>query len=448
MTTQTSAAPAPGPGRLARFLGVNTTLRFRVFGYEVDKTHLDAAVWTAWLAFALLPLPMATPVRFACAGYFVAGYAMHPAQLLPVTVRALPLFILPTLMLISALWAPSPADAERKALLFYLTAFVPIFLAARLSPRKLITGFVIVESIGAMMSFLHPAYSWGHVMVGVFGQKNWLAINMFLLYVSGLTFAMDKEAPKLLRLYAVAFILPAVVLIVMSKSATTLVMLPAAALVLMGHTYIWQPAKRVPHLRTLMGFILVTLACVAMLIVVGYMNVDLKDALLEALGKDSTLTGRTMLWDHAHYLMQEHPFGFGANGYWRPERGDAITLLKAFHFHEFTRFFFHNSYLDNGVELGYPGYYATYFVAGWALLMTVITWFRNQTQANAFFLLIAALVVIRVNSEVDLATELHPMAIIFFIGALRSDRKRKPDPLVEASPPDVAPGTPAIAVRR
>ncbi len=78
--------------------------------------------------------------------------------------------------------------------------------------------------------------------------------------------------------------------------------------------------------------------------------------------------------------MAENPLtGVGAAGFWRSESGLANQITTFFFYTTYVKFSFHNSYLENGVQLGYPGYYATFFLVGWGLSNIVRTWLKNQT---------------------------------------------------------------------
>jgi hypothetical protein len=70
------------------------------------------------------------------------------------------------------------------------------------------------------------------------------------------------------------------------------------------------------------------------------------------------------------------------------------------------------------------GNYATYFIAGWALWSTFRTWIKNQTLLNAAFLVLCVMVIVRANTETDLAVEFSGTAVLLFIGAVRKEKLR------------------------
>lgn len=386
----------------------------------------DPVLLFIWVIVSTLPVPGATPLRYLCVAYFTAGMVLFARQTLPAFVRAWPMLILPALCLASALWAPSANEAIRKSVFLVLSISITAYLATRMDGRSLIALYFFGEMYGAIMTLLNPNITMG-TWTGPYGQKNYLAVHMFILYACALVLMLDKGSNRWIRLAAIPFSAISVFLIIMSQSATTLLMVAGATAALLAHAYLWEPAQRVRHMRTLIIMFGILLSLIAILLAFGLFQIDAAETVLKALGKDSTLTGRTFIWDWGHRIMNEHPWtGVGANGFWRPEVGIARQITTYFYFEGFVRFSFHNSYLENGVQFGYPGYYATIFVAAWGLWCAVRNWLRNQTLINSFFLIISILIIIRSNTEIDLAMELGGTFILFFIAAVRRDEKDVP----------------------
>jgi hypothetical protein len=74
--------------------------------------------------------------------------------------------------------------------------------------------------------------------------------------------------------------------------------------------------------------------------------------------------------------------------------------------------------------------FATILLAAWGLLSALRNWVLSQTIVNAFFLVVTTLVVIRSNTEVDLAGELGITNILLMIGAVR----RNPPAAAQTNP--------------
>lgn len=387
-------------------------------GRSLSQT-MDLAALIMWVTVSTIPMPAVSLFNYMLAGFFLSGFGRDPRQLLPAAARSWPVFLLPILAITSSLWAPSAADAIRRGVLLALTGVFAIYLGSRLSGRQIISGYFIVELAAGLLSMADPNVE-GGVARGIFDQKNVLAIHMFFLYVTSLAILLDPKFPPALRIGAIAGAPVAVILIILSQSATTLGFLGAASAAFLLHALVWAPASKVRHLRTALSLIIIVLVSLALFAALGILQINVYEEVLNLLGKDSTLTGRTYLWDQARRLMAENPLtGVGANGFWRPEMGQANSILTYFSFERYTGFSFHNSYLENGVQMGYPGMIATIIVATWGLLSALRNWITSQSIVNAFFLVVTILVVIRSNTEVDLAGELGITNILLMIGAVR-----------------------------
>ena len=397
------------------------------------ERRLDQIAVFVWVLCTTIPMPGAAPLRYLLVAYFMAGMFIYGKKLLPLLARCWPLFLLPVMFAVSAIWAPSVGDAIKKGMLMGLTGLVAVYLAGKFGARQVIYTYFAVELIAGVMCVMQPNII-GGVANGIFGQKNFLAINMFLLYTSGLVLLLDTQISRIYRLPALIGLPIALYFIYMSQSATTMVFAAGATAALLGHRFVWEPAARVRHLRMLSIMVLAIVVLIAVLVLFGLFQLDAGKAVLEALGKDSTLTGRTYLWETARRIMAEHPWtGVGAEGFWRPELGQARSITTFFHYQQFVKFSFHNSYLEIGVHLGYPGMYAAILLATWCLFNSVKTWLFNQNTLNGFFLIITALVVIRSNTETDLNTELSGTLVLLFVAAARGALRK------EAAPADISP---------
>jgi len=400
--------------------------RRRPRGLLEHMSWIDVAMLFAWVMSTTMPFGWAAPLRYLAAAYFAGSMIIFARQTMPATLRAWPTFLIPILCVVSALWAPSASEAIRKGVLFGLTAMVAIYAASRLSGRQILTVFLIGETIAAALTLVQPNIVNG-AWTGIFGQKNFLAVHMFILFTCSMAIALDRPSNRLLRLGAIGMVVVSMFVIIMAKSATTTMLLIGAGAALVGHALFWGPASRIRHMRTLIGLAVGVLAIAVVLVVFGLMQFDAESSLLEALGKDSTLTGRTYLWATAERVMAKHPLtGVGADGFWRANLGAANSITEYFFYERFTKFSFHNSYLENGVAFGYPGFWATFFLACWALWRTAMNWLRNQTIINAAFLVMAIMIIVRSNAEIDLALEFAGTAVLLFIGAVRKEKLAKP----------------------
>lgn len=387
--------------------------------------QIDLFMVFMWVLSTVMPFAQLQPLRFIAAAYLAAAFLLFSRQLMPLTFRAWPLFILPVFCFVSSTWAPVSGDAIRKGVLLGLTGLAAIYAAGRISGRNILFIFMVVEGIGAVLSILQPNVIDGN-WNGIFGQKNYLSSNMLLLFVCSLGLTFDKGSNRWIRLSAFGMVGVSLLVIIMARSATVMLLTGIAMIGMVGHALLWAPASRVRHMRWLIVAFGATVALVASLLLFGLMDLDAKNVVLQAFGKDSTLTGRTYLWQIAERVMAEHPWtGVGANGFWRPEHGAANSITQYFFYETYTPFSFHNSYLENGVSFGYPGYWATVFLAGWAIWQAAMNWLRNQNSINTAFLVLAITIIFRTTAEIDLSAEFKETAFLLFIGAARKEKSAK-----------------------
>ncbi len=405
--------------------------------------YCDPVMMFMWVVSTTLLFAWLAPVRYLAAFYFAGALFLLARQTMPVVARCWPLFLLPILCTTSALWAPSSDEALRKGLGLALTGVIAIYAATRLSGRQILLAYFAVELIAAVMSAAMPLVidgSWA----GIFGQKNFYALHMFFLFVSSLALALDSGTNRWLRAFATIVVPFSVFMVLMAKSGTITVLLLGASVLMIGQVFLWQPTSRIRHGRTLLVLMLTIAGLIVAYVLFAILQIDLTEEVLGALGKDSTLTGRTMLWQLAEHAMAEHPLtGLGANGFWRQESGVANGVAQSMGFERLIIFNFHNAYYENGVNYGYPGMFATMLLAAWALGSSALTWLRNQSVINAAFLILASMIVLRTTSEADLASEYSGTSVLLFIAAARKEWR----PKRVAQPASIAAPAPLVRAR-
>ncbi|TIQ90781.1 MAG: O-antigen ligase family protein, partial [Mesorhizobium sp.] len=96
-------------------------------------------------------------------------------------------------------------------------------------------------------------------------------------------------------------------------------------------------------------------AC-GLVVVTAVAFAGLLDFVLGTFGKDSTLTGRTYLWEQGWEAAQQAPIlGVGYAAYWVQGFAEAERLWNEFYITTRSGFHFHNTYIEALVELGYVG---------------------------------------------------------------------------------------------
>ena len=161
--------------------------------------HADFMVFLGWTISTTLPVGFLGPLRYLAAAYFAGAFLLFARQVSPAVARCWPLFLLPILCTISAIWAPSMNEALRKGFSLALTALVAIYVATRIPGRKILLAYFLAELIAAVISLRTNTIASHGAWTGMFGQKNFFAVNMFILYVAALGLILDRENGRWIR---------------------------------------------------------------------------------------------------------------------------------------------------------------------------------------------------------------------------------------------------------
>lgn len=182
----------------------------------------------------------------------------------------------------------------------------------------------------------------GGPIEGIVANRNLLG---FIALLALVVFALQLADRTARRWWGIAWVVVAVVVLLLTRSATVVLAGVFVAVVLA--LALWTRARRPDRRRTVYA----TAAGLVVVAVAGL--VAFGDALLGALGKSADLTGRADIWAAVTELAQQRPvFGWGWVGYWVPwvapfddlaER-KGVLYLQA-----------HNAWLDVWFQLGIVG---------------------------------------------------------------------------------------------
>jgi exopolysaccharide production protein ExoQ len=221
---------------------------------------------------------------------------------------------------------------------------------------------------------------------------------------------------RLLGLVALILALP---LLVLTRSGTAMVSAVLASLVLIANLVVSR-LSRFERAR-LLGAAAVVMLPVALLLVVA--SDDVSTLLLGVMGKDATLTGRTLLWAHALQLIPQHSlFGYGYQAFWRQDTVQAESLWFEFHVLSRQGFHFHSTYVETAIELGYVGA-AVLVVTLLGIFGALIRWsWRSCSVAASFFTALMFCLLTRSFVEVDVLMQFQIGAFIMFVAATYAAR--------------------------
>lgn len=341
----------------------------RLKGVKRESAAFDLPWYGCFLSLLMLcSIPRIGP---AATALFLLPWSVlalrHMRQAVFSLAENAPLFLIPLLGLISIAWSQYPEFTLNASLQFIVTTMIAVWAGALVPARtfvsSLLAALTIINIAGLILDG-GASFQGGEPLTGVFDSKNQLAFHALVQLLAALIVIRDREQPIIVRLVSLVAIALAPVCLIQAQSTGALVFGAPAILICLVLPF---AARLSMMTRTVViAAMLVTIAA-GMIAVAGF--VDDFGAVLDALGKDSTLTGRSYLWKRAHEFISAAPLlGVGYQAFWRPGNPPAEDLWAASFEESGAGFNFHNIYLHIGVDLGYIGMAFIIITMAWLAL--------------------------------------------------------------------------------
>ena len=319
---------------------------------------------------------------------------------------------------LSVFWSLAPSVSMRAAVQ-YMTHLICALIAMRtMSVETLCRGAILGCGLVLVYSLLFGGYHYDaldgtYSFVGAFASKNQLGFYASLgVFFSFATVAVFRARNLWLAGCGVVGLLSAYSLFA-SQSATSVITTLAVVALCAGLYAIMMLAPR--NRRLFFGAALVLAAGAG----AAALQFGAMDAILAIFGKDSTLTGRTYLWQQGIAAAGETPFfGVGYQGYWVPGFAEAERLWQEFYIGSRSGFHFHNTYIEAMVETGLGGTLILSFI----LLSTLTGHLRRfltveRSPESLVLLGVASLLLVRSFVEVDIIHPYHIGSFLFYFAA-------------------------------
>ncbi len=268
---------------------------------------------------------------------------------------------LPILAILSAVWSQDSAITLRKSFFLLLTTAFGIYFARRATMERQMQLICTAGGIAALLSIffalLLPTYGIDHdvhegVWLGIFTQKNVCAREMLFLLVSVLPMEPSSTSWRLARMAALGSI---VVVIVGTRSKTALLIMAVVCVIFPGIRLL----RRLDRGLLLAG----SLAILGFASAGTVLAVSAMPALINLLGRDSTMTGRTDIWKAVLQAIFKHPLlGYGFAAFWLSLRGESANIILALRWAVPAA---HNGFLDIWLQTGAVGLFL--FSAGFVI---------------------------------------------------------------------------------
>lgn len=347
-----------------------------------------------------IPRFIVTLMRYLTLAYSLGYCCLNPGRIL-FTLRQNPWIVLVNLMaLFSVAWSFQPEEtAQRGRDLFIMLSF-SFYFATRFSLRQqaYLAFYAMMTSIAMSVFFVFTKPSVGkHIgdgfdgaWRGIFIHKNTTGAYMVLAAI--ISAVMFATSPKGKRNFYAFGILASLAMVQLSTSKSSLVFgIVSLVITWFFIQYKWQGEL------TIIGMSIGS----TILIVAGVSILGDWVAIVEGLGKDPTLTGRTLIWEVAMRRLQERPLlGFGRGAFYGPDSPYSIEAGYQFATNlSYIPPYSHNGYIDIMLDVGYVGFIIFLIAYLQAMKAAVIRAYNAKTPGDIFALAVMILMLLNNNTE-------------------------------------------------
>jgi len=357
---------------------------------------------------------VSTAFTFSILAVFLIFSVLYHRQLYYFLSKNWIVLVFPAIVLLSAMWSNTPSDSLWYGIQLCVTIAIGVLLGVSSTQRQLVLGVFIGTAIVTIVSLASGrtgASASGPVLIGVTGSKDQMGFVALTLFASALAVLFDRHQRIALRLAALC-LMPVGAYIATHVDAAAAMVATACAVAAFLAVYL----LRYFYLRGRIVLVVVTLVALvpASVVAVGELSQSSEDGILRALGKDRTLTGRTIMWDLAdHWIEQEPLIGHGYRSFWLGNSSDSTSLLHHFGLTDGRLFQFHNTYKEILVDTGWLGLVSLLITGIIFLFYVVADAFLNPGAPSAFIVSMFLLLIARSSLETIILT-FYPYTVLFY----------------------------------
>lgn len=311
--------------------------------------------------------------------------------------------LLPGLGLLSTLWSDYKGITLYHAAEFISMVLCVIIISRITSTKDFLKGIVLGTTVVLTGIVLNGDYA----LLGSKNQTGYIAeigvITSLIILFSHMRI-ITRVAFGL-----VPFVFCLLIMVKSHSASSDMSLLATMGAVFVVYIINWFPKRS----RTLIFISFLSVTCVMTVI---SLNLGLEDKVFQEFGKDSSLTGRTYLWQQGKMIGLRSPFiGLGYTAFWVVGRPEAEEYWYKFDIPGKSGFHFHSTYVESFVELGVVGLALTAAL----ILMSMLSSFRPllHEEINMEFMFAFALsfmFLIRAFVEVDIWGPFNIGPLLFF----------------------------------
>ncbi|MCG9884014.1 MAG: O-antigen ligase family protein [Cyanobacteria bacterium] len=347
-----------------------------------------------------IPRFVVTLMRYLTLAYSLGYCCLNPGRIL-FTLRQNPWIVLVNLMaLFSVAWSFQPEEtAQRGRDLFIMLSF-SFYFATRFSLRQqaVLAFYAMMVTIAMSVFFVftkpsvgkHTSGPFDGAWRGIFSHKN--TTGAYMVLAALISAAMFATGPRDKRHFYAIGIFASLAMVQLSTSKSSLIFgILSLAITWFFIQYKWQGEW------TIIGMAVGS----TILVMVGVTVLGDWVAIVEGLGKDPTLTGRTLIWEVAMRRLQERPIlGFGRGAFYAPDSPYKIEAAYKFATNlSYVPPYSHNGYIDIMLDVGFGGFGLFLMAYLQGMKAAVLRAYDAKTPGDVFALAVMILMLLNNNTE-------------------------------------------------
>jgi O-antigen ligase len=310
----------------------------------------------------------------------------------------------------SAFWSQDAATTARRSIPFALATLFGLYIASRFHIRRqlllLMWTMVLVAFASVSLAVFFPSIgleaSTGHFgnWQGVFTQKN--ACGRAMVFATAALLSLRGALVGRLACFCLFLFV-----LVMSGSRGAW-MIEAA--VLICYLLLRGIERFRPSSRTLLLFGSILLSVITALAAVLYFPL-----IAELVGRDSTLTGRTAIWQQVFGAIMKHPIlGYGFAAFWQGMKGESYNVILAL---RFVIFHAHNGFLEIWLELGAVGLalFSMSYMRAWRQLWSILC---SERMSSAYWMVFVLLLVVAYDMDENTLITFNGLFWVLYVSVI------------------------------
>lgn len=354
---------------------------------------------------------------------------MHPLEIFKMMTENYKIYwLVPIFAICSTAWSSAPTTTLRASLQFFLTVAIANFVGQILKTRNFVSILACIYVPVCLICLLNGRGGLdgmtGRVnLIGFFENKSTLNLCACFGIFACLSIFLDNSRYPFTRVLSLLSLPMLLIVAFRARSVAGLAAMFASCAILILITN----AKFLDHRlrRKYVEIVLMTIfifALPAMILISTF-----QDDILLAVGKDPTLTGRTVLWYYAARIWPQNAvIGTGYSAFWIQGYSMAEHLWNILHIQSRGGFHFHNIFYEILIGLGLVG--LTVFLVAMlsAIVKTTKALLNNQDAGIALCAAMIVFTQIMQMQNVDLILQFNHLLLVFIYSMVQLCKQSVP----------------------